>query len=162
MKYRYRLLALALPLLFLAARAEAAPTWEYDGACRALTKEGDENADFSKIPPTPIPCEAAILMRGGNGVAVLTAGKLTGGDSVGFGSSNFQLKSDGKLITMAVDTIHLTPAPSVDATGSCLFSGADIGKVTTISCTARVMSGSHKKLIGLDIHVASVHVIQAK
>jgi hypothetical protein len=155
-------LALALPLLFLAARAEAAPTWEYKGACRALTKEGDQSANFVQIQPTSIPCEASILIRNTNGVAVLNAGKLTGGDTIGFGSSNFQLKPAGNLISMPVDTIHMGPGAGVDATGACLFSGTDIGKVTTISCTASVISGARKKLFGLDIHIASVHVVQPK
>ena len=160
---RYRLLALALPLLFLAASAEAASIREYDGACKALTKEGDQSADFSKIAPTPVPCEAAILMRGDSGTAVVTAGKLAGGsDPIGFGSSNFQLKTPGKIITMPVDTVHLGSASGVDATGACLFFGTDIDKVTTISCNATIISGSHKKLVGFDIHVASMHVIQAK
>lgn len=162
MRHRCRFLALALLPLLLAASAKAASVREYDGACKALTKEGDQNADFSKIAPTSVPCEAAILMRNENGVAMLTAGKLAGGDSIGFGSSNFQLKTPGKMIAMPVDTIHLGPGAGVDATGSCLFSGTDIGKVTTISCTARMEKGSRKTLVGFDIHVASMHVIQAK
>jgi hypothetical protein len=162
MRYRYRFLALALFPLLLAAGAKAASIREYDGICKALTKEGDRAADFSTIAPTSVSCEAAILMRSENGVAVLTAGNLTGGDSIGFGSSNFQLKTPGKVIAMPVDTIHVGTEPGVDATGTCLFSGADIGKATTISCNATVVSGSRKKLIGVEIHVASIHVIQAK
>ena len=144
-------------------RPKVASIREYDGTCRALSKEGDQAADFTKIAPTSIPCEAVILMRGENGTAMLTGGKLAGGsDALGFGSPNFQLKPSGKTITMPVDSIHLGAAHGVDAIGSCLFSGTDIDTVTTISCTARVMDGSQKKLFGLDIHVVSVHVIQAK
>ncbi|HVC50821.1 MAG TPA: hypothetical protein VND87_02245 [Stellaceae bacterium] len=158
-----RVMAACLVALLLPAGAHAASVWEFDGACKAVTKEGDKAADLSKTTPTAIPCEAAMLMRGANGVAVLTAGKLNGGGvPIGFGSSNFQLKSSGKMVTMSVDTLHVGTAKGVDATGACLFFGPDIGKVTTISCNATVVTGSRKKLIGVNIKVASVRVIQAQ
>jgi hypothetical protein len=95
-------------------------------------------------------------------VAVLSAGKLTGGEAIGFGSGNFQLQSPDKVITMSVDTVHMGSEPGVDATGTCLFYGADIGKVTAISCIATVVNGSRKKMMAVNIHVASMRVIQAK
>lgn len=157
---------LAVALLFGVSMPAAAATYAYDATCGdSVSKQGDQNADLTKDPGSPIRCTGITLSQLDNGrILIQILEKTSHLTPLGFSGSSWDYEINPSFVTLPIERIALPHAtnPGVaqmvsGVEGFCFLDGSlNIKKLSSVACTAKIEIGPQKLIYRVAAHINGV------
>jgi hypothetical protein len=144
----------------------AAATYTYPASCTgSYSKQGNENADLTKLGGMQINCDAIVLSLPENGhVLIQVAEKTSHLTPLGFAGNGLDYEVNPNLVTIPLSRIYLPhssdpsqPESIGGIQGFCFLDGKmNIRYITEIACTAKVELGTEKLIYNIKAKIHGV------